>query len=96
VSSTGIPITAQIALVSGAGTNYDLVVACHACLGLAMTDADDVIEVGREDASGDRGYFVYAEVRYGTPASTTCAPWTLTVTGNVQTNSRCVDTGGMP
>ena len=38
----------------------------------------------------DRSFDVYVEVRYDTATpSTTCAPWTITVTGAAQTNNRC-------
>lgn len=92
-----IPITAQIALASGAGASYDLIVYCLACGALPLSDSSDhTIEVGRDDVSGqDRSFDVWVEVRYnGTVPSTTCAPWTLTVTGNVLTNSRCTSFGG--
>jgi hypothetical protein len=86
------PLTARIALESGTGTNYDLVVTCFACGGIA-SDPSDTIDVGRDDAAGDRDFDVYAEVRYnGTTPSTTCAPWTLTVSGGVMTAARCVGT----
>ena len=86
-----IDITARIALQSGAGTDFDLVVWCTDCGATPMTDGDDQIEVGREDANGQtRTWELIVEVRYdpSTP-STTCAPWTLTVTGNVATANRC-------
>jgi hypothetical protein len=87
-----IDITARIQLTSGAGTDFDLLVYCLACQNLPLSDSsDDTIEVGRADAQGeDRSFDVFVEVRYDpTTPSTTCAPWTLTVTGGVQTNNRC-------
>src|SRR5690606_9828767 len=55
VSAGGGDLTAQIALVSGAGANYDLRVYCLACGALPLSDAaDNTIEVGRDDATGDR------------------------------------------
>jgi hypothetical protein len=85
-----VDLTASISLSSGAGANYELVVTCFLCGGIAVSDADNTIEVGRADGTGDRGFDVFAEVRYdGTPPSTTCAPWTLNVTGGVVTTARC-------
>jgi hypothetical protein len=86
-----IDITARVALISGAGTDYDLYVYCPSCGATPLTDTDDAVEVGRADASGqDRGFDIWIEVRYNpaTP-STTCAAWTVTVTGNVATANRC-------
>lgn len=87
-----IAITASIQLTSGAGADYDLVVYCTGCGSLPLSDSsDNTIEVGRSDVqNNDRTFDVFVEVRYdGTTPSTTCAPWTLTVTGNVTTANRC-------
>lgn len=98
VSNGGGDLTAQLALVSGAGTNFDLHVYCFACGALPLSDAaDDTIEIGRNDDVGDRSFDVWVEIRYNaTVPSTTCAPWTLTVTGNVITNNRCASIAGGP
>jgi hypothetical protein len=89
--SQDVDITGRIALVSGAGTDFDLVVWCPDCDATPLTDNDDSIEVGREDANGaTRTWELIVEVRYDpNPGSSTCAPWTLTVTGNVATANRC-------
>lgn len=99
--SNGAPdvdLTASLQLTSGAGANYELFVYCLACGNIPLSDsADNTVEVGRSDATGqDRSFDVFAEIRYdGTPPSTTCAAWTLTVTGAVATANRCGSvTGG--
>ncbi len=89
-SGNDIALTARIALISGAGTNYDLYVYCPGCQTPPLSDSDDIVEVGRADGNGDRGYDVFIEVRYNpSPPSTTCATWTVTITGGVATNTRC-------
>jgi hypothetical protein len=92
-AGTTIPITGRIQLTSGAGTDWDLYVYCPGnCGGTPMSDPTDSIDIGRDDAAGDRSYDVIAEVRYdSTTPSTTCASWTLTVTGNVSTTNRCAN-----
>ncbi len=92
-SSAGpdIDITAQLALTSGTGTDYDLHVYCPSCGSTPISDADDIVEVGRSDVTGQtRSFDVFAEIRYN-PASpsTTCAAWTLNVTGHAATANRC-------
>lgn len=100
VESRGAPdddLGATITLTSGAGTDYDLHVYCLGVAGSCdvtpLAEGDDSIDVGRDDVGGEtRTFDVIAEVRYdpSTP-STTCATWTLTVTGNVNTPNRCAD-----
>jgi hypothetical protein len=84
-------ITGRISLISGLGTDFDLFVWCPDCDATPMSDSDDIIEVGREDATGaTRTWELIVEVRYdANNPSTTCAEWTLTVTGNVATANRC-------
>jgi hypothetical protein len=88
-SATSQDVTARIALTSGAGTNYDLFVLCPACGSAPLSDpADDTVEVGRNDGTGvDVSFDVWVDVRH--VSATTCAPWTLTITGNVATVNRC-------
>ncbi|HUQ07355.1 MAG TPA: hypothetical protein VM261_32910 [Kofleriaceae bacterium] len=96
-TTDSVDITARFALVSGAGTNYDLHVYCPSCQSIPLSDStDDTIEIGRDDPFNVDGTFdVFVEVRYnGTTASTTCSPWTLTITGNVATSNRCPSGGG--
>ena len=90
-----VDITASLALTSGAGAGYSLHVYCLACGNIPLSDSNDnTIEVGRADGTGDRSFEVFAEIRYVGPASTTCAPWTLTVTGAVATTNRCGGVAG--
>ncbi len=87
-----IDITARIALTSGQGANYDLYVHCRGCTNQPLTDGDNTIEVGREDGAMDRDIELWVEVRYnGTTPSTSCAQWSVTITGNVATANRCGD-----
>ncbi len=95
-NGSSFPITGTIALVSGAGTDFDLFVYCTdgttpsmplstatLCAASARTEGDDTVDVGRADDTGDRSFDVIAEVRYKSGStSTTCNVWTLTVTGN--------------
>ncbi len=85
---TNIDITARVALTHGAGVNYDLFVYCPACIGVPLSDTDEIVEVGRADGGGDRSFDVWVEVRLN-GATTSCAPWTVTITGNVATANRC-------
>ncbi len=92
VPNGGPDLTARIALVSGAGTDFDLVVYCPTCGTAGITDAtDDIVEVGKDDVAGPSTFDVFVEVRYDgtTTPSTTCNAWTLTVTGGVATANRC-------
>ena len=92
--SPDIDITARIALTSGAGTDYDLFVYCPSCNAAPLNEADDTIEVGRNDVNmSDRSFSVWVEVRLDTSGGpqTTCAPWTVAITGNVATTNRCGD-----
>jgi hypothetical protein len=91
--SADVDLTARLALQSGQGTDYDLYVYCPNCAATAINEADNSIEVGRDDISNnDRSFEVWAEIRLDTTtAQTTCAAWTLTVTGNVTTQNRCAN-----
>jgi hypothetical protein len=87
-ATTAIDITARVALTNGAGVDYDLYVYCPSCLAAPMNETDETLEVGRADATGDRSFDIWVDVRLD-GATTTCAPWTVTITGNVNTANRC-------
>jgi hypothetical protein len=86
-------ITARFALTNGAGVDYDLFVYCPSCAAQPISDNDETIEVGRSDINNnDRSFDVWVEVRLDmTAPATTCASWTLTITGHVATTNRCAD-----
>lgn len=92
IGANGPDVTGRFALTSGAGANYTLVVHCAEC-GDALTDASNVVSIGRTDVNFEDGTMdVTAEIRYNSAMpSTTCAPWTLVITGNVTTGNRCGD-----
>ena len=81
-------ITGRISLASPAGADYDLYVYCASCGGASKSsilDAGmtDVIDIGRDDGAGNRGFELFIEIVWIDTAD--CATWTLTVAG---------DTGG--
>ncbi len=93
-SSSGpdVDITARFSLVSGAGADFDLFIHCLTCGATPLSGSP--IDVGRTDGGGDRSFDVIVEVRYRTPGpSTTCNPWTVSVTGGVNTVNRCGNGG---
>lgn len=85
-------LRALLQLVSGPGTDFDLEVLCadvspNCGTTPPMTSVDDTLVVGRSDLPATtRTFEVFALVRYdpSTP-STTCAQWSLTVSGNIGT-----------
>lgn len=78
-------------LHSPPGVDYDLYLQCFGCGGTNPTKAatthnltghDDQLYFGAwDDCDQDETHFVLVEVRYF--ASTLCAPWTLTITGDM-------------
>lgn len=85
---TAIDITASLALTHGAGVDYDLYVYCPSCNATPLNQADETLDVGRSDGGGDRSFDIWVEVRLD-GATTSCAPWTVTILGNSETTFRC-------
>ena len=73
-------LTATIVLQSPAGADYDLYVSCATCGATPVSSATDTVNVRVVDATGLDDADFKIEVRYD--SGTSCAPWTLTVTGD--------------
>lgn len=77
---------ALVELAVPAGVDYDLAVRCLSCTNSALkvsTASGSVAErifVTRADTMADNGLTILVEIRYRT--GTSCATWTLRVTGN--------------
>jgi hypothetical protein len=92
VSTGTSPVTATIALDAPASVNFDLYVYCASCGGAIMGSStkaagvQDSVPFRHEDVSyvnDDQN--VYIEVRY--VSATSCAPWTVTVSGHTSVAS---------
>ncbi len=84
--------TARLVLTSGTGTDFDLFVYCTAsCNSVPRSAGNDILEIGNADTPGSSTFDVIVEIRYDpTTPSTTCAAWSLAITGDAGTvDSNC-------
>jgi hypothetical protein len=86
-----MPIAARITLTHPPGADYDLVVHCQACA-QELTDADDIVEVGRNDQGSGSGeeLRLWIEVRLDTSVpQTACVQWNVNIQTATGGTNRC-------
>ncbi len=85
------PLTARVTLTHPPGADYDLVVHCATCA-QALTDVDDIVEVGRNDQGSGSGEQLplWIEVVLDTSVpQTACVPWNIHIETAISTANRC-------